>query len=324
MDHRLTQHNVGHTARQRWAPDAVAPSRIVIPYSFQPGSAFMTREFRFDPFTETSVHIVADRQNRPNLPSSGCPFCVGGLEAPEPYSVRTFPNRWPALEAGYCEVVLYSPQHDARLSTLSTENIAELVDVWAERTTALQALPNGECVVIFENNGAEIGATIPHPHGQIYAFDHAPQRVAAQLKNSWAPDAGPGDRLILERDGWRVWAEYAAVHPVTIRLAPIHRVADLPSLSPELRQSLAPVLHEVFSALDNLFDDLPPYMMWWNQAPRSHSEWPDAWLNMEIISPWRANGVPRYIAGVEVATGEYFNPVDPADVARRLRDAMSS
>jgi UDPglucose--hexose-1-phosphate uridylyltransferase len=220
--------------------------------------------------------------------------------------------------------VLYSPQHDARLSTLSTENIAELVDVWAERTTALQALPNGECVVIFENNGAEIGATIPHPHGQIYAFDHAPQRVAAQLKNSWAPDAGPGDRLILERDGWRVWAEYAAVHPVTIRLAPIHRVADLPSLSPELRQSLAPVLHEVFSALDNLFDDLPPYMMWWNQAPRSHSEWPDAWLNMEIISPWRANGVPRYIAGVEVATGEYFNPVDPADVARRLRDAMSS
>jgi UDPglucose--hexose-1-phosphate uridylyltransferase len=283
----------------------------------------MTREFRFDPFTETSVHIVADRQNRPNLPSSGCPFCVGGLEAPEPYSVRSFPNRWPALDAGYCEVVLYSPQHDARLATLSTENITELVELWAQRTTALQALPNGECVVIFENNGAEIGATIPHPHGQIYAFDHVPQRVSAQLKNNWAPDADPGDRLILERDGWRVWAEYAAVHPVTIRLAPIHRVADLPSLSPELRQSLAPVLHEVFSALDNLFDDLPPYMMWWNQAPRSHSEWPDAWLNMEIISPWRANGVPRYIAGVEVATGEYFNPVDPADVARRLREAIA-
>jgi UDPglucose--hexose-1-phosphate uridylyltransferase len=284
----------------------------------------MTREFRFDPFTETSVHIVADRQNRPNLPSSGCPFCVGGLEAPEDYSVRTFPNRWPALDAGYCEVVLYSPQHDARLSTLSTKNIVELVDVWAQRTTALQELPNGECVVIFENNGAEIGATIPHPHGQIYAFDHVPQRVAAQLKNNWVPDADPGDRLILERDGWRLWAEYAAVHPVTIRLAPTTRVADLPSLTPEVRQSLAPVLHEVFSALDNLFEDLPPYMMWWNQAPRTRSDWPDAWLNMEIISPWRANGVPRYIAGVEVATGEYFNPVDPADVARRLRDAMNS
>ena len=283
----------------------------------------MTREFRFDPFTETSVHIVADRQNRPNLPSTGCPFCVGGLEAPESYSVRTFPNRWPALDADYCEVVLYSPEHEARLSTLSNENIVELVNMWAERTTALQAMPKGECVVIFENNGAEIGATIPHPHGQIYAFDHVPQRIAHQVKNNWIPDESPGDRLILEQDGWRVWAEYAAVHPVTIRIAPTSRVTDLPSLDANQRRALAPILSRVFAALDNLFDDLPPYMMWWNQAPRSRSEWPEAWLNMEIISPWRANGVPRYIAGVEVATGEYFNPVDPADVARRMRDAVN-
>jgi UDPglucose--hexose-1-phosphate uridylyltransferase len=283
----------------------------------------MTREFRFDPFTETSVHIVADRQNRPNLPSTGCPFCVGGLEAPESYSVRTFPNRWPALDADYCEVVLYSPEHEARLSTLSNENIVELVNMWAERTTALQAMPKGECVVIFENNGAEIGATIPHPHGQIYAFDHVPQRIAHQVKNNWIPDESPGDRLILEQDGWRVWAEYAAIHPVTIRIAPTSRVIDLPSLDANQRRALAPILSRVFAALDNLFDDLPPYMMWWNQAPRSRSEWPEAWLNMEIISPWRANGVPRYIAGVEVATGEYFNPVDPADVAGRMRDAVN-
>lgn len=283
----------------------------------------MTREFRFDPFTETSVHIVADRQNRPNLPSADCPFCVGGIEASEKYSVRTFPNRWPALEAGYCEVVLYSPEHEARLSTLSNENIIELVNVWAERTTALQAMPKGECVVIFENNGAEIGATIPHPHGQIYAFDHVPQRIATQLKNYWSPDSNPGDRLILEENGWRVWTEFAAVHPVSIRIAPIEQVADLPSLNANQRTALAPILHRVFAALDALFEDLPPYMMWWNQAPRSRSDWPDAWLNMEIISPWRANGIPRYIAGVEVATGEYFNPVDPSDVARRIRDAVN-
>ena len=283
----------------------------------------MAREFRFDPFTETSVHIVADRQNRPNLPSSGCPFCVGGLEAPEPYSVRSFPNRWPALEAGYCEVVLYSPQHEARLSTLSVENIAELVSEWAERTTALQALPHGECIVIFENNGAEIGATIPHPHGQIYAFDHVPHRIATQLKNNWSPDNEPGDRLIIEENGWRVWTEFAAVHPVSIRIAPTNRAADLPSLNVHQRNALAPILQQVFTAIDSLFDNVPPYMMWWNQAPRTRSDWPDAWLNMEIISPWRANALPRYIAGVEVATGEYFNPVDPAEVARRLRDVIA-
>jgi UDPglucose--hexose-1-phosphate uridylyltransferase len=283
----------------------------------------MAREFRFDPFTQTYVHIVADRQNRPNLPSTGCPFCVGGLEAPEPYSVRSFPNRWPALEAGYCEVVLYSPQHDARLATLSVDNINALVSEWAERTTALQALPDGECIVIFENNGAEIGATIPHPHGQMYAFDHVPQRIATQLKNNWSPDSNPGDRLILEENGWRIWTEFAAVHPVSIRIAPIDQIADLPSLDANQRAALAPILHRVFAALDALFEDLPPYMMWWNQAPRSRNEWPDAWLNMEIISPWRANGVPRYIAGVEVATGEYFNPVNPADVARRMREAIA-
>ena len=221
-------------------------------------------------------------------------------------------------------MVLYSPEHEARLSNLSNENIIELVNMWAERTTALQAMPKGECVVIFENNGAEIGATIPHPHGQIYAFDHVPQRIATQLKNSWSPDSDPGDRLILEENGWRVWTEFAAVHPVSIRIAPIVQIADLPSLDAKQRTALAPILHRVFAALDALFEDLPPYMMWWNQAPRSRNEWSDAWINMEIISPWRANALPRYIAGVEVATGEYFNPVDPADVARRLRDAMNS
>jgi UDPglucose--hexose-1-phosphate uridylyltransferase len=60
-------------------------------------------------------------------------------------------------------------------------------------------------------------------------------------------------------------------------------------------------------------------MMWINQAPRSRNEWPDAWFNVEIVSPWRAQGLPRFIAGVEVASGEFFNPVDPADVAARLR-----
>ena len=177
----------------------------------------MTREIRVDPHTGTVVHIVADRQNRPNLPSHGCPFCVGGLEAPEPYSVRVFPNRWPALGDGYCEVVLYSPEHSATMATLDVQNITEIVHTWANRTTELQKLPDGECVVIFENSGAEIGATIPHPHGQIYAFDHVPARVASQLTNNWQPEKDPGSRLVLDMNGWKLWAEYAPVHPVSLR-----------------------------------------------------------------------------------------------------------
>ena len=279
----------------------------------------MASDIRTDTYLGTVVHVVADRQNRPNLPIAGCPFCVGGLEAPEPYSVRSFPNRWPALEEGYCEVVLYSPDHDATFGTLTADEALSVVSLWAERTQALREMPNGEYVIVFENRGAEIGATISHPHGQIYAFDHVPPRPARMIAAGWEPVVASVEHVILEVDGWRVFSEYAAVYPVSIRIAPIHRIADLADMNAVDRAILAATLVRVSAALDALFDAPLPYMMWINQAPRTRDDWPDAWFNIEIVSPWRAQGLPRFIAGVEVASGEFFNPVDPADVAARLR-----
>ena len=279
----------------------------------------MARDIRTDTYLGTVVHVVADRQNRPNLPIAGCPFCVGGLEAPEQYSVRSFPNRWPALEEGYCEVVLYSPDHEATFGTLTADEALSVVNLWAQRTQALQEMPDGEYVIVFENRGAEIGATISHPHGQIYAFDHVPPRPARMIAAGWEPVVASDEHVILEVDGWRVFSEYAAVYPVSIRIAPIHRVADLADMNAVDRAILAATLVRVFAALDALFDAPLPYMMWINQAPRMRDDWPDAWFNIEIVSPWRAQGLPRFIAGVEVASGEFFNPVDPADVAARLR-----
>ena len=279
----------------------------------------MARDIRTDTYLGTVVHVVADRQNRPNLPIAGCPFCVGGLEAPEQYSVRSFPNRWPALEEGYCEVVLYSPDHEATFGTLTADEALSVVNLWAQRTQALRELPNGEYVIVFENRGAEIGATISHPHGQIYAFDHVPPRPARMIAAGWEPVVASAEHVILEVDGWRVFSEYAAVYPVSIRIAPIHRIADLADMNAVDRAVLAATLVRVFAALDALFDAPLPYMMWINQAPRTRDDWPDAWFNIEIVSPWRAQGLPRFIAGVEVASGEFFNPVEPADVAARLR-----
>jgi UDPglucose--hexose-1-phosphate uridylyltransferase len=279
----------------------------------------MARDIRTDTYLGTVVHVVADRQNRPNLPIAGCPFCVGGLEAPEQYSVRSFPNRWPALEEGYCEVVLYSPDHEATFGTLTADEALSVVNLWAERTQALREMPNGEYVIVFENRGAEIGATISHPHGQIYAFDHVPPRPARMIAAGWEPVVASAEHVILEVDGWRVFSEYAAVYPVSIRIAPIHRIADLADMNAVDRAVLAATLVRLFAALDALFDAPLPYMMWINQAPRTRDDWPDAWFNIEIVSPWRAQGLPRFIAGVEVASGEFFNPVDPADVAARLR-----
>ena len=279
----------------------------------------MARDIRTDTYLGTVVHVVADRQNRPNLPIAGCPFCVGGLEAPEQYSVRSFPNRWPALEEGYCEVVLYSPNHEATFGTLTADEALSVMNLWAQRTQALREMPNGEYVIVFENRGAEIGATISHPHGQIYAFDHVPPRPARMIAAGWEPVVASAEHLILEVDGWRVFSEYAAVYPVSVRIAPIHRIADLADMNAVDRAVLAATLVRVFTALDALFDAPLPYMMWINQAPRTRDDWPDVWFNIEIVSPWRAQGLPRFIAGVEVASGEFFNPVDPADVAARLR-----
>lgn len=283
----------------------------------------MTRETRVDPHLGTVVHIVADRQGRPNLPVDGCPFCPGGLEAPEPYDVRAFKNRWPALVGDTCEVVLYSPDHDATLATLAVDHIARIVDLWCERTVALRRLEGGEHVVVFENRGAEIGATIPHPHGQIYAFDHVPARPAQMLRARWSPEIDPGDRLVLDTGTWRAWCDAAPVFPVSVRLAPLRRRADLPSLDSTERVDLARVISVIFGALERLYGEPLPYMMWINQSPRTASDWTEPWLNLEIVSSWRGPRLPRYIAGVEVATGEYFVPVDPADVAARLRALLA-
>ncbi len=282
----------------------------------------MAGDIRIDEYLGTHVHVVAARQNRPvTTGDQACPFCVGGLEAPEPYTVRAFPNRWPALGEARCEVVLYSPDHDATFASIGETGARSVIDTWAERTTALRALDNVEYVVVFENRGAEIGATISHPHGQIYAFDHVPSRPQRLITAGWTPDLAPGDRLVADNEFFIAYTQTASVHPVSITVAPKTRVADIPSLSAQQRDSLASIMVDLFDRLDNLYDAPLPYMMWFLQAPTSGNS--NVWMNLEIVSPWRAPHLHRYIAAVEVATEEYFNPVDPAELARRLRALAS-
>ncbi len=277
-------------------------------------------EMRVDPVLGTIVHVVGSRQARPNLPSAGCPFCVGGLEAPEPYDVRWFSNRWPAMPGHRCEVVLYTPDHDATLPSLGVTGVRRVVDLWAERTAALGARDDVDYVLAFENRGPEVGATIAHPHGQIYAYDHVPSRQARRLAGGWAPDPDPGDRVVAETSGWRTWVPFAPTFPLSLEVAPLGRIADLPSMSDDDRNALSAMLVDVFGRLDAMFDQPLPYMMWLNQRPTVGSGHDDAWFNIEIVSPWRSAGVQRFIASAEVACEEYFNPVIPEDVAARLRE----
>lgn len=278
-------------------------------------------ELRLDPTLGTAVHVVVARQGRPNLPSDGCPFCVGGLEAPEPYDVRSFPNRWPAMPDDRCEMVLYTPDHDASLWSLGVDHVCSVIDLWAARTAELGARGDVDYVLVFENRGAEVGATIAHPHGQVYAFDHVPSRQRRRLEAGWRPDASPGDRSISAIEGWTAYVPYAPIFPIAVEIAPHRQLSDLPSMEATDRHALAAMLIDVLARLDRLHGQPMPYMMWLNQRPTAGSGWDDAWFGVEIVSPWRSAGVSRYIAGAEVASDEYFNPVVPEEIAAALREA---
>ena len=284
-----------------------------------PTPALVVADKRTDPYLGTVVHVVGTRQARPNLPSVGCPFCPGGIEAPDPYEVRWFRNRWPAMAGDRCEVVLYTPEHDASLWSLGVEGVGKVIDLWTERTRELGQRDDVKFVLVFENRGAQVGATIAHPHGQIYAYDHVPRRPAQSFAAGWQPDAAAGERRIVTHGGWDAYVPLAPTYPVAVTLAPRDRVADLAGLTVAGRRDLATMLVDLFSRLDRLYDTPLPYMMWIMQQPTDGADWPNPWLHIEIVSPWRAALVQRYIAAAEVACDEFFNPVIPEDLADRLR-----
>jgi UDPglucose--hexose-1-phosphate uridylyltransferase len=275
-------------------------------------------DLRVDVHTGARVYVVRSRQDRPNLPDDGCPFCPGGLEAPEPYDVRWFPNRWPPLPGERCEMILYTSRHDATFWSLGTSGARKVVDLWAERSAALGARADVDYVLVFENRGAEVGATISHPHGQIYAFGFVPEAPARELAREGRLGE-PGDRIVATARGWRAWVPEAATHPYALLLAPDEQVPDLPSLGDAERDGLARLLVDVLERLDRLFEAPAPYMLWIHQRPFDGRDWPDARLHVEIVCPWRAPGVPRHVAAGELGSGVYFNPVAPEDAARHLR-----
>ena len=280
-----------------------------------------TVDVRVDSRTGARTYVVGSRQERPNLPAASCPFCPGGLEAPGDYDVRWFPNRWPAMPGGRCEVILYTPEHDATFWSLGVAGARRVIDLWAQRSAELGARPDVAYVLVFENRGADVGATITHPHGQIYAFDFVPELPRRELERGEL-FGEPGTRLVASARGWRAWVPEAPTFPYALLLVPDDQVPDLPSLDGAGRDGLAQLLVDVLERLDRLFDAHTPYMLWIHQRPFDGGDWPHARLHVEIVSPWRAAGVTRYVAAGELGSGVFFNPVPPEEAARSLREAL--
>jgi UDPglucose--hexose-1-phosphate uridylyltransferase len=283
-------------------------------------------ELRIDALSGAQVQIVGSRQQRPNLPTDGCPFCVGGIEAPEAYETKAFVNRWPSFPADRSEVVLYSPEHGETLAGLGAGQARKVIDLWADRTLALGARDDIAYVLVFENHGPGVGATIAHPHGQIFGFPEVPPAPARELERLAAghpllEDDHAGERVVVERDGWRAWVPRASIHPHGMRLAPLEQQPDLPSLDVAARNALAAILVDVLSRLDRMFDPPQPYMFWFHQRPTDGGHWPQAWLHLEIAAPWRAQDTTRFVAAGELGSGVFINPVRPEDAADALRRA---
>lgn len=271
--------------------------------------------------SESPVWIAGRRQERPNHPADSCPFCPGGLEAPEPYDVRWFVNRWPAMPDRRCEVVLYSPVHDRPFSGLGIEGIRRVIDVWAERTEALGARDDVVSVLPFENRGAEVGATIGHPHGQIYAFDAIPPVVAKELSTRacWVCQAPPPELSVIAHGSCRAYVPAAARYPYELLIAPTAHRPDLPSLSSPERDDLTRVLEDGLARLDSLFGAPMPYMLWVHQRPTDGGAWPTAHVHIEVVGLYRSPDTPRYVAAGELGSGVWFNPLPPAVAAEHLR-----
>jgi len=323
-------------------------------------------EIRRDVLADEWVAVTAHRQTRTHLPPPRqCPLCptVDGRasEIPEPdYDVVVFENRFPSFAAsaadgweppaaadplsdrrpavGRCEVVCFTSSHDGSFATLPSEQARLVVDAWADRTTVLSSLPDVAQVFVFENRGAEIGVTLHHPHGQIYAYPFVTPTTATMFASARAHRDRTGRnlfadvvaaelraevRVVLQSEHWVAFVPVAARWPVEVHLYPRRQVPDLPALGEQERADLAESSLVLLRALDGLFGTPLPYVAAWHQAP-VRSDRDLAWLHLRVSSIRRAPDKLKYLAGSESAMGVFINDIPPEDMAARVRAAIGN
>ncbi|WP_411375869.1 galactose-1-phosphate uridylyltransferase [Arthrobacter sp. MPF02] len=317
-------------------------------------------EVRFDALTDEWVAVAAHRQTRTHLPPADqCPICptTAGNPSEIPaadYDVVVFENRFPSLGPalgsvpenpgwgtkgpayGRCEVVSFTPEHTGSFSGLGTTRARTVIEAWAQRTAALGALPGIKQVFPFENRGADIGVTLHHPHGQIYAYPYVTPRAAvlgAAARRFYDANAGretltgsllrkereDGSRMVLEGENFSAYVPFAARWPLEIHLVPHRHVPDLAALSGEEKDELADVYLDLLKRVDALYPTPTPYISSWHQAPLEPALRPAGYLHLQLTSPRRAADKLKYLAGSEAAMGAFINDTTPESVAERLR-----
>jgi UDPglucose--hexose-1-phosphate uridylyltransferase len=278
---------------------------------------------------------------------------AGGARNPEYESTFVFTNDFAALlpdtpsgrgghplqayqtVGGTCRVVCFSPRHDLTLPLMDAASVRRVVDVWAEQTAELGW--QYRWVQVFENRGATMGASNPHPHGQIWALDALPNEAAKEERQQRAYLAGHGrpllldyagleaaqeERVVVENEAWLAVVPFWALWPFETLLLPRRHVLRLPDLSGEERDALADILRRLLTRYDNLFGISFPYSMGWHGAPfwGQAGEPVDHWqLHAHFYPPLlRSATVRKFMVGFELLA-EAQRDLTAEQAAARLR-----
>ena len=318
-------------------------------------------ELRLDPLVNEWVAMAAHRQGRVFLPPKElCPLCPSTAEnlteVPEDdFEVVVFDNKSPSLRppdgdwalpdmagpdtdtgsaAGKCEVICFTADHGHSFKDLSTERIRVLLEAWIDRTRELSKEKFIHHIAPFENRGEEVGVTLAHPHGQIYAYSYIPPKVSRMLEVAKKHKERTGkvlfdeivareikdeERIVAENKHWVAYVPYAARYSFEIHVAPKVSVADLSELTPEVADAYPAIAKEVLQRLDGVFDIPMAYIAAWHQAPVREGR--DLLrLHWQITSVRRAPGKLKYLAGSESSMGAFIMDLRPEQSAAQLRE----
>lgn len=322
---------------------------------------------RFNPLTGGWVQVSPQRMGRPwqgetappdPPPPAYDPACylcpgntrVGGEVNPDYTGVYVFDNDFPALaehadaavsddpllraeaSAGVCRVICFSPDHGKSLARLAPQQLRAVVDCWADQSAELGA--RFAHVQLFENKGAMMGCSNPHPHGQVWASAHVPQEVATEdarqraymaehgraLLLDVAAREAAGERVVEVNADWLVIVPFWAAWPFETLLLPRFAVQQMPQLSGDQRDSLATILKALTARYDGLFGVSFPYSMGWHQAPFVPGGAEHWQLHAHFYPPLlRSATVRKFMVGFEMLA-EPQRDLTPERAAAMLRN----
>ena len=332
------------------AADITAPSPFPEPQHANP-------HLRWHPLRGEWVTYAAYRQHRTYQPPPEYNPLAPTRDPAHPtempqgdYDIAVFDNRFPSLSLdareppslsvptapahGHCEVVVFTQNPLASLNALPLARIELLLQVWGDRTVKMGAHPQIRYVLPFENRGAEVGVTLHHPHGQIYAYPvvpPVPERMLAQEAAYFAQhassllcdlardEAAHGERVLYQGPHAIAFVPPCARYPYEVWLMPSAPTRDFAALSAPQRADLARALKTVLLKFEHLWDRPFPYLMAWYQAPTDGAEHPETQLHAQFFPPYRNRDRLKFLAGTELGAGLFAMDVLPESSAQQLQ-----